>query len=109
MSIQQALGAMVVAVSLVASPVYAAKGGVKGPAKEAYVNANENASFKGGNPGKGNADIDGVDKNLKKKLEKEIDGELDGDTNGKKDNEKDSQLEKTVKKESKKAIKKAIK
>ncbi len=76
---------------------YAAKGGIKAPALEAYGNANNNANFKHGNGNQlknGNIDL--------KKLDKELNKEHKLDN-------KDTQLEKSINKELKKAVKKAIK
>ena len=90
-----------------AESAYAAKGGIKGPALEAMVNANDNASFKHGNEDqfkKGNKELKNLDKALDHELE-----HRNEDDKGKGKKDKDTQLEKSLKKESKNAIRKAIK
>ena len=86
---------------------YAAKGGIKGPALEAYENASDNASFKHGNGNqlkKGNKELKKWDKKLDKEREH---NEKNAENKDKKD--KDTQLEKSLKKETNKAIREAIK
>jgi hypothetical protein len=90
-----------------AESAYAAKGGIKGPALEAFENANDNASFKRGNGNqlkKGNKELNNLDKALDNELEHD-----NKDDKGKGKKDKDTQLEKSLKKESKNAIRKAIK
>jgi hypothetical protein len=90
-----------------AESAYAAKGGIKGPALEAFEKANENDSFKRGNGNqlkKGTKELNNLDKALDNELEHD-----NKDDKGKDKKDKDTQLEKSLKKESKNAIRKAIK
>ena len=82
--------------SIVVFPVLAlaAKGGIKGPAIQAYEHANDNASFKSG-VGKGNNKGNDKLKKIDKELEKELDkSDKDKAWEGKDKNNKDTQLEK---------------
>ena len=96
----------------VASPVYAAKGGEKGPSDKAYEHASDKASFKGDNPGKGNKyqkGLDKPDKDKDKDKEKKVDDKDKKHKGSKKHKgDKDSKQEKSLKKEPGKAAGKGL-